>query len=126
MNVFNGWYTDSVTVYRVEDVQSGHIIKQERVKKGEYPCRVYRSEKGAPIMSEREATLRATDKLAVELGADIKSGDELIVVRGGQLGKTASQRYFAGDVMPYYEPVGFAFNGLAHIEVGLLQDEVIK
>ena len=124
--VFNGWYTDSVTVYRVSDVESGHIKKQERVKQGEYPCRIYKSQKGGPTMGDREANLRSEDIMAVELGTDIQPGDELIIVRGGQLGQTAKSRYFAGDVMPYYEPVGSAFNGLSHTEVGLLTDEVIK
>ena len=76
-------------------------------------------------MSQREAKLRSDDKLAVPLGTDIQAGDELIVIRGGNLGQTAEQRYFAGDVMPYYEPVGGAFNGLSHIEVGLLQEEIV-
>jgi hypothetical protein len=125
MNVFNGWYTDTVSVFRVLDVTVGHISKQQRTKIGEYPCRIYRSKKGSPTMTDREARLRSDDIMAVELGRDIKSGDELLIVRGGQLGQTESQRYFAGDVMPYYEPVGGAFNGLAHIEVGLLQEEVI-
>lgn len=124
--VFTGWFTDEVTVYRVSDVTSGYIKKQERVKQGVYPCRVYNSAKEGPIMSDREAKLRSDDRLAVELGTDIQAGDELIVVRGASMGNTAASRYFAGDVMPYYEPVGGAFNGLAHIEVGLLQEEVIN
>ena len=125
MNVFNGWFTDTVSVYRVSDVTEGFISKQERTLQGIYDCRVYNSQKGAPTMSQREAKLRSDDKLATQLDADIQPGDELIVVRGGKLGRTAEQRYFAGDVMPYYEPVGGAFNGLSHIEVGLLQDEII-
>ena len=64
--------------------------------------------------------------MAVALGTDIVSGDELIITRGAAMGQTATSRYFAGDVMPYYEPVGGTFNGLGHVEVGLLQDEVIK
>lgn len=124
--VFNGWYTDKVTVYRVSDVASGNIKKQKREKQGEYPCRIYKSKKGGPTMGDREANIRSEDIMAVELGTDIKPGDELIIARGGKLGQTDENRYFAGDVMPYYEPVGFAFNGLAHIEVGLLADEVIK
>lgn len=125
MNVFNGWFTDTVSVYRVSDVTQGFISRQERTLQGKYDCRVYNSQKGAPSMSQREAKLRSDDKLAVRLGTDIQSGDELIVVRGGNLGYTDEQRYFAGDIMPYYEPVGGAFNGLSHIEVGLLQEEIV-
>lgn len=125
MNVFNGWYTDKVKVYRVSDVTEGFISRQTRTLQGEYACRVYQSQKGSPSMSQREAKLRSDDRLAVALGTDIQSGDELIVIRGGNLGQTAEQRYFAGDIMPYYEPVGGAFNGLSHIEVGLLQDEIV-
>ena len=124
--VFNGWYTDSVEVYRVSDVVSGHIHKQERIKQGEYPCRIYKSVKGAPTMTDRESKLISNDKMAVAIGTDIKPGDELLIIRGASMGMTESQRYFAGDVMPYYEPVGNAFNGLSHVEVGLLQEEVIS
>ena len=74
-------------------------------------------------MSDREARIRGYEKLACELGTDIKPGDELIVTRGGALGATQTTRYFAGAVMPYYEPVGNMFNGLGHIEVGLLENE---
>ena len=125
MNVFNGWYTDSVDVYRVSDVTAGSIKKQERKKKGTYPCRVYRSQKGGPVLVSEAGKVRSTDVMAVELGTDIVSGDELIITRGAAVGQTAASRYFAGDVMPYYEPVGGAFNGLGHTEVGLLQGEVI-
>ena len=124
--VFNGWYTDTVEVFRVTDVTVGHIKKQARTKMGTYPCRIYKSEKGAPILTGEAGKVMSNDKMAVALGTDVQSGDELIITRGGALGQTATARYFAGDVMPYFEPVGGAFNGLGHIEVGLLQNEVIK
>lgn len=123
--VFNGWYTDTVEVWRVTNTIVNYIATQERTKQGEYPCRIYKSDKGSPVMSDREAHVRSTEKLAVALGTDIVSGDELLVTRGGALGQTKTTRYLAGDVMPYYEPVGGMFNGLAHTEVGLLNDEVI-
>jgi len=121
--IFDGWYTDSVEVWRDTDTVINFISTQARTKQGVYPCRVYKSDKGAPIMSDREARIRGYEKLACELGTDIKPGDELIVTRGGALGATQTTRYFAGEVMPYYEPVGGMFNGLAHIEVGLLENE---
>lgn len=124
--VFNGWYTDSVDVYRVEDVADGFITKQKREKQGTYACRVYRSQKAGPVFNSEAGKVVSQDVMAVELGTDIKSGDELLITRGGNLGETAASRYFAGDIMPYYEPVGGMFNGLGHIEIGLLQEEVIK
>jgi hypothetical protein len=124
--VFSGWYTDSVDVYRVEDVADGYITKQKREKSGTYACRIYRSQKSGPVFNSEAAKVVSQEVMAVELGTDIKPGDELIITRGGNLGETATSRYFAGDVMPYYEPVGGMFNGLGHIEVGLLQEEVIK
>lgn len=122
----NGWYTDSVDVYRVEDVTEGYIKKQKSVKVGTYPCRIYRSQKAGPIYTTEAGRVSSQDVMAVELERDIQSGDELYITRGGNLGKTAASRYFAGDIMPYYEPVGGMFNGLGHIEIGLLQEEVIK
>ena len=124
--VFSGWYTDSVDVYRVGDVTDGYITKQKREKQGTYACRIYRSQKSGPVFNSEAAKVVSQEVMAVELGTDIRSGDELIITRGGNLRKTATSRYFAGDIMPYYEPVGGMFNGLAHIEVGLLQEEVIK
>ena len=124
--VFSEWYTDSVDVYRVEDVTDGYITKQKRKKQDTHACRVYRSQKSGPVLNSEAAKIVSQEVMAVELGTDIRSGDELIITRGGNLGKTATSRYFAGDIMPYYEPVGGMFNGLAHIEVGLLQEEVIK
>ena len=124
--VFDGWYTDSVEVWRVSEVVTGHIKKQERTKQGEYPCRIFKSAKNAPTMTDTAAKVQSNDKMAVAIGIDIRSGDELIITRGASMGNTNTQRYFAGDVMPYYEPVGFAFNGLEHIEVGLLLEEVIS
>ncbi len=126
MNVFNGWYTDKADVYRVEETVVNHIHKKERKKLYEaVPCRVYDSAKHGPSYTEREPKLTSGEKAAFKLGADIKSGDQLEITRGGAVGGTTVTRYFAGDVMPYYEPVGGAFNGLPHIEVGLLSEEII-
>lgn len=121
--IFNGWYTDSVEVWRDTETVINFITTQARTKQGTHPCRVYKSDKSAPIMSDREARIRTYEKLACEVGTDIKPGDELIVTRGGALGQTQTTRYLAGEVMPYFEPVGNMFNGLAHMEVGLLENE---
>ena len=128
MGVFTGWYTDTVDVYRASDTTGStlHYKTQERTKQGTYPCRIHKSQKGAPILTGPAGKLMSNDIMSLELGTDIQSGDELIITRGGALGQTATARYFAGDIMPYYEPVGGAFSGLGHVEVGLLQNEVIK
>ena len=123
--VFDGWYTDKVTVYRTENTVVDYVTVQSEKKVEEYPCRIYRSSKGAPRMSNMESSTISTEVMAVRLGADIKSGDKLMITRGASMGQTAQTRYYAGEIMPYFEPVGGMFNGLAHIEVGLLQEEVI-
>ena len=126
MNVFEGWYTDLADVYRMEEtVVKGITRKERKLKYEDVPCRVYDSAKHGPTFTEREPKLASGDKVAFKIGADIVSGDLLEITRGGAVGGTTITRYFAGDVMPYYEPVGGAFNGLSHIEVGLLSEEVI-
>ena len=76
-------------------------------------------------MSNNEAKLHADDKLAMPINTDIQSGDKLVITRGGAVGGTMVSEYYAGDVMPYYEPVGGMFNGLSHIEAGLLQEVIV-
>jgi hypothetical protein len=128
MSVFDGWYTDTVDIYRnknTEDEDTGIAAQAwDKVVEGA-KCRIYNSHKAGPVMSDREAKLHADDKLAMPLGSDIQSGDKLIITRGGAVGGTTVSEYYAGDVMPYYEPVGGMFNGLEHIEVGLLQEVIV-
>lgn len=123
--VFDGWYTDKVEVYRSTMAKVGNITKPTRAKVGEYPCRVYKSQKDGPAVSDKQANLRSTEQVATALDCDIVSGDELIITRGFYVGGSSSIRYLAGDIMDYYEPVGGMFNGLGHKEIGLLSDEVI-
>ena len=123
--MFDGWYTDKVEVYRTTMSKSKNITKPTRKKVHEYPYRVYSSQKGGPVTTDRQANLRSTEKLALALGSDIVSGDELMVTRGAYVGGSSSVRYLAGDVVQYFEPVGGMFNGLKHMEVGLLTDEVV-
>lgn len=125
MGVFDGWYTDKVEVYRSTMAKVGNITKPTKALKGTYHGRVYNSQKDGLVPSERQANTRSTEKLAVPLGCDIVSGDELMVTRGFYVGGSSSIRYLAGDVVPYYEPVGGMFNGLGHIEIGLMTDEVV-
>lgn len=123
--VFDGWYTDKVEVYRTTMAKVGNITKPTREKVHEYPCRVYESKKDGPSLTDKQANVKSTEKIALALGCDIVSGDELMVTRGFYVGGSSSIRYLAGDVVQYFEPVGGMFNGLKHMEVGLLADEVI-
>ena len=124
--IFDGWFTDSVDVYRTSDVVNGYIKSQKREKTGTYDCRIYKSAKDGPLLSTEAGKIASTEVMAVKVGTDIISGDELLITRGGKLGQNTASRYFAGDIVSYYEPVGGAFNGLEHMEIGLLQEEVIK
>ena len=128
MSIFDYWYTDKVDIYRnlnTEDEDTGIATQGwQKVVEGA-KCRIYNSQKGAPMMSDREAKLRADDKMAVPIDTDIQSGDKLVITRGGMVGGTMESEYYAGDVMPYFEPVGGMFNGLSHIEVGLLQEVIV-
>lgn len=125
--VFSGWYTDTVDVYRVVNTTSGNINRQERQQVGSaIPCRVYSSQKNGPNMTSNAAREQSTDKLACDIGVDIRAGDELHVIRGGALGRKGNpERYFAGKPQQYQDPVGGALTGLEHLEVGLLMQNIV-
>ena len=77
-------------------------------------------------MTSNAARERALEKIACDLSADLRAGDELLVIRGGNLGhKNKPERYFAGNPVSYYDPVGGTLTGLQHKEVGLLMDNLI-
>ena len=128
MSIFDYWYTDKVDIYRnlnTEDEDTGIATQGwQKVVEGA-KCRIYNSQKSGPVMSNNEAKLHADDKLAMPIKTDIQSGDKLVITRGGAVGGTMVSEYYAGDVMPYYEPVGGMFNGLSHIEAGLLQEVIV-
>lgn len=128
MSIFDYWYTDKVDIYRnlnTEDEDTGIAAQGwQKVVEGA-KCRIYNSQKSGPVMSDNETKLHADDKLAMPINTDIQSGDKLVITRGGMVGGTMKSEYYAGDVMPYYEPVGGMFNGLEHIEVGLLQEVIV-
>ena len=127
MGIFSSWYTDTVDVYRVVNTTVGNLTKQERQQVGiAIPCRVYNSQKNGPNMTDTAARTTSSDKLACAVDTDIRQGDELLVTRGGALGRgNTPERYFAGNPQHYYDPVGGALTGLEHLEVGLLMQEVI-
>ena len=125
--LFADWYTDTMDVYRVIAVKDGSITRQERKKFGsEIPCRLYHTGTVIPNISYNAARTRGEDKLSCDLEVDIQAGDELQVIRGGNIGRNdRSERYFAGPPQSYYDPVGGALTGLEHKEVTLLRDNII-
>lgn len=126
--IFAGWYTDTVDVYRVVNTTVGNVDTQERRQVGAaIPCRVYSSQKNGPAMQDTAARVQSTDKLSCDVSADIRAGDELLVTRGGALRRGGEpERYFAGNPQHYYDPVGGALTGLEHMEVGLLQQNIVR
>lgn len=128
MGIFSSWYTDLVDVYRVVNTTTGNINTQVRQQVGSaIPCRVYSSQKNGPSMQDSAARVNSTDKLSCAVDVDIRAGDELLITRGGALGRGGEpERYFAGNPQHYYDPVGGALTGLEHLEVGLLMQEIVR
>ena len=125
--IFEGWYTDLMDVFRVVTVKDGSISRQERKKVGEgIPCRVRHTGTGSPSITDNAARTRGEDMLSCDLSVDIRAGDELQVIRGGNLGRAnQSERYLAGPPQDYYDPIGGALTGLEHKEIPLLRDNLI-
>lgn len=125
--IFSGWYTDTVDVFRVVSVKKGNVTTQERQPVGAaIPCRVYSSQKNGPNMTDTASKTQSSDKMACDLWVDIQAGDELLITRGGNIGKTGTpERYFAGNPQQYFDPVGGALTGLEHQEIGLLMQNLV-
>ena len=125
---FQDWYTDTVDVWRTEEVRDGALTRQERRQvHAAIPCRVYRSDSQPVQMEQSAAHVRQADRLMTDNSADIRAGDELIIHRGAALGReTAGIRAFAADPNYYFEPFGAVIPGLAHQEIRLLQQERVK
>lgn len=122
----NDWYTDTVDIYRVSPVLSGSITTQEwqQVAAG-VKCRVYRSQINGLNMTDTAARTQSTDKLSCANGIDIRPGDQLMVTRGGALNSgNQAERYFAGSIQHFYDPLGGVVTGLSHQEVGLLLEQI--
>lgn len=126
---YGDWYTDLMDIHRVQPRAEGALTKHERVEIAvDIPCRIYRSSAHPPRLGGPAATVEeGGDKLACANEVDIQVGDELLVRRGGRLGKTGQTiRAVAGEPANFYEPFGAALPGLAHQEVGLLRREYVK
>ena len=124
--MFGTWYTDLVDVYRLQETTSGGLTKQARTQVGRgIPCRVYNSQIGNLVQDRGAAQVRRAEKMACLVGTDIRAGDELLITRGGALGRgTSPVRYIASQPQPFFDPVGGALTGLEHMEVGLQADNV--
>lgn len=122
---FQGWYTDTVDVYRNVEVMDGALTNFERqlILSG-IPCRVYRSEDRPVSMSQTAASIKQSAKLACNNSVDIREGDELHITRGGALGQSnGTTRAFAGTPNYYYEPFGRVMAGISHQEIVLIEQK---
>ena len=125
---FKDWYTDTADVYRAAEVKDGNLKRHERQQVlTAVPCRICQSDNKAINMTQTAADIRQEDYLACDVSVDIRAGDELMITRGGGLGKTGPViRAFAADPNLFYEPFGAIIPGLAHQEIRLLQQERVK
>lgn len=122
------WYTDLMDVWRNTPAKDGNLTRQERqqVLAG-IPCRIYQSDNKPINMTQTAANVQQNDHLACDVSVDVRAGDELIITRGGRLGKAGPTiRAFAADPNLYYEPFGAIIPGLAHQEIRLLEQERVK
>lgn len=125
--LFNDWYTDTVDIYRMVQAKTGNLTSDERQQiAAGVPCRVYSTQIRGANPQAAAAVNRREDKLACDIGTDIRIGDELIVTRGSLVGGTQKERYLAGDPQEFFDPVGVANTGLDHMEVGLLADNIAR
>lgn len=119
------WYTDTMDVWRNVPVKDGNLTQQKRqqVLTG-IPCRIYQSDNKPINMSQTASSVSQNDHLACDISVDIHAGDELIITRGGKLGRQGPTiRAFASDPNLYYEPFGAIMPGLAHQEIRLMEQE---
>lgn len=122
------WYTDTMSIYRVQETMDGNLTRHERVQVFEnIPCRIYQSDNKPINMTQTASNISQNDHLACDVSVDIHAGDELIITRGGKLGRQGPTiRAFASDPNLYYEPFGAIIPGLAHQEIRLMEQERVK
>jgi hypothetical protein len=125
--LFSDWYTDLMNITRVEKVKVGNISRETRIQVNDepMPCRVYNTALQGGNPQNTASVDRHTDKLACNIGTDIKEGDSITVIRGGLVGGTTTERYLAGKPQYFYDPVGMFNTGLDHIEVALMADNLV-
>lgn len=125
---FTDWYTDTVDVYRIQNQTTNNLTTQQRVPVSTgTPCRIYQSDNQPVNMQQDAAYIKQADRLMCDPSVDIQPGDQLIIHRGAVLGQTMPDiRAFAADPNYYFEPFGAVVPGLAHQEIRLLQQELVK
>ena len=127
MYQLSGWFTDLMDVYRVKNGSDGALVRLERVLVASaVPCRVYSPQKNNLNLRQTASAVYGDEKLACAVDTDVEAGDELLVTRGGTLGRqTKPVRYIASQPVLYFDPVGVAATGLEHMEVGIHADNVV-
>lgn len=122
---YQDWYTDTLEIWRISSQVVGNLTKSKRYLIGQnIPCRIYQNDKARFAARETAAETSGVDMLSCDNAVDIVAGDELLIVRGGQLNSGKKpDRYFAGKPKYYYEPFGAVIPGLAHQEVALSAQE---
>lgn len=125
---FADWYTDTVDIWRVQATTTNSLTSNALVELySGIPCRIYQSDSQPINMEQTAAHIKQADRLMCDTSVDIQAGDQLIIHRGAGMGKTAPAiRAFAADPNLYFEPFGAVIPGLAHQEIRLLQQEVVK
>lgn len=125
---FCDWYTDRLTICRVQQEMDGALTVNRRVQAAEnIPCRIYRSGVHAPRMQSPAAYTEGEDKMQCDNSVGIRAGDELFITRGGGLGQSRQTiRAFAGEPVHFYEPFGAVMPGLPHQEIALLEKEYLE
>ena len=85
---WNDWYTDTMSIYRTQEVMDGSLTRHERALVSEnIPCRIYQSDNRTINMTETASNVDQSDHLACDISVDVRAGDEIIVKRGGRLGR---------------------------------------
>ena len=122
------WFTDTMDVWRVKAVTENGLTKQSREQVlSAVPCRIYSPQKNNLNLRTDAAAVVADEKLACPVDTDIQAGDEIIVTRGGALGRNIkTERFIASRPTLYFDPVGCAATGLEHMEVGLHADNLVR
>lgn len=125
---FADWYTDTVDIWRTTSTTTDSLtINTLTQLYTAVPCRIYRSDSQPIQMQQAAAYVKQNDRLMCDLSVDIQAGDQLIIHRGAGLGRTSPDiRAFAADPNRYDEPFGAVIPGLAHQEIRLMQQEIVK
>lgn len=119
--LFDDWYQDLMTIYRNEgDTDGFEDTKVRTLKYENIPCRMYNKALNSLQTPKGSAKVESDISVAVDVNVDIKSGDEVYILRQGE---SESKRYFVGNIKSYRMPLGMYDVGLDHKEVSLHYQE---